>query len=146
MTTPRVSSEHVNGMWKGRFPWLRMIPNKIKNKKTLKRTHVKSWEREQDRLSDIADPDRAPSDGMPEEERVLCRGVLEGAPTPKDWRRDTLKEYLREHHAAFEFHRRDMVDDESSDEDMEDLLYTKHNLKLTSIDTTNYYLPYTNTA
>jgi len=139
MSTPRVSSEHVNGMWKGRFPWLRMIPNKIKNKKTLKCVleyihctvllhnllieigdeHVKSWEREQDRLSDIADPDRAPSDGMPEEERVLYRGVPEGA--PKDWRRDTLKEYLREHHAAFELQKRDMVDDESSDEDMEDL-------------------------
>jgi len=54
-----------------------------------------------------------------EEERVLYRGVPEGA--PKDWRRDTLKEYLREHHAAFELQKRDMVDDESSDEDMEDL-------------------------
>lgn len=141
MTTPRVSSEHVNGMWKGRFPWLRMVPNKIKSEKTLKDIlkyihctvllhnlliefgdeHVQSWEREDDRLSDIADPRRVPPfDDMPEEERMLYTGVPDGA--AKDWRRATLKEYLREHHAAFELERRARVDDESSgDEDMEDL-------------------------
>jgi hypothetical protein len=33
----RVKSEHTIGIWKGRFPWLRTIPIRITNKKSMKR-------------------------------------------------------------------------------------------------------------
>ena len=139
ISKPRVSSEHVNGMWKGRFPWLRNIPNLIKGKKSLNRVlqyihctvilhnllielkdeHVKSWSREDDLLSDIADPDRAPSDAeddMVPEERMLYQGVPVDA--PKDWRRETLKYYLRHTQAKFEKERKSRGHDDD-DVDME---------------------------
>ena len=81
--------------------------------------HVKSWEREEDRLSDIAAPDRAPSEEtIPEEERMLCSRVP--ADAPKDWRRETVKEYLRERHAIFKEDRRNNARgiDDSDDDDV----------------------------
>jgi hypothetical protein len=136
ISKPRVSSEHVNGMWKGRFPWLRMIPNRIKDKKSLKDIlkyihctvilhnlliefgdmHMESWAREEDRLSDIANPDRAPSDEMIQEERMLYSRVPTNA--PKDWRRETLKQYLREQHAIFEEQRNARRIFEGDDDDV----------------------------
>lgn len=132
ISKPRVSSEHVNGMWKGRFPWLRMIPMRIKGKKTLKNVlkyihctailhnllidygdqHMECWEREEDKLSDIADPERAPSDDDDDiytshEELMLNSEVPEDA--PKDYRRMTIKEYLRENHANFLVARNDQI-------------------------------------
>jgi hypothetical protein len=138
ISKPRVSSEHVNGMWKGRFPWLRLIPNRVRDKKSLTEVmkyihctvilhnfliefgdqHIKSWESEEDRLSDIAEPANDPTDDMPGEEHMLYRGVPAGA--PKDWRRATVREYLREHHATFELERNARQDD-SSDDEGEDL-------------------------
>jgi hypothetical protein len=138
ISPPRVSSEHVNGIWKGRFPWLRLIPNLIKGRRSLKEVlkyihctvilhnllidlgdkHIDSWERDNDELSDIAAPDRVPTGDMPREERMLYSDVPENA--PKDWRRDIVKEYLRERHAVFLQERSTRVDDDS-DEEMEDL-------------------------
>ena len=80
--------------------------------------HIKSWESEEDRLSDIAEPANDPTDDMPGEEHMLYRGVPAGA--PKDWRRATVREYLREHHATFELERNARQDD-SSDDEGEDL-------------------------
>jgi|EP00970_Alexandrium_tamarense_P003852 hypothetical protein len=79
---------------------------------------IKLWESEEDRLSDIAAPDNAPTDDMPGEEHMLYRGMPVGA--PKDWRRATVKEYLQEHHATFELEYKARQDD-SSDEEGEDL-------------------------
>ena len=80
--------------------------------------HIESWERDNDELSDIAAPDRVPTDDMPREERMLYRDVPENA--PKDWRRDIVKEYLRERHDIFLQERSTRVDDDS-DEEMEDV-------------------------
>jgi hypothetical protein len=33
----RVKSEHTIGIWKGRFPWLRTIPIRIRNKRSMRR-------------------------------------------------------------------------------------------------------------
>ena len=142
ISKPRVSSEHVNGMWKGRFPWLRNIPNRIKGKKSLNRVlqyihctvilhnllielkdeHVESWDRDDDVLSDIADPKRAPLDAavdMLPEERMLYQGVPEDA--PKDWRRETVKNWLRETQALFERRQKSHGHDDDDDVDMEDV-------------------------
>ena len=36
-----MTSEHTIGIWKGRFPWLRMIPNKITERKSSIRRILK---------------------------------------------------------------------------------------------------------
>eukprot|EP01082_Thalassiosira_pseudonana_P014708 g13503.t1 g13503 contig8:825945-826541(-) len=100
ISKPRVSSEHVNGMWKRQFPWLRLIPNRVRDKKSLTEVmkyihctvllhnfliefgdqHIKSWRSEEDRLSDIAEPANDPTtDDMPGEEHMLHRGVPGGS-------------------------------------------------------------------
>lgn len=124
ISKPRVSSEHVNGIWKGRFPWLRNIPNRIRGRKSLKKVlkyihctvilhnllielrdaPMSSWEpRDEDKVSDIAVPSPEDEEMLPEE-RMLYQVVPDDA--PKDWRRDTLKEYLRETHDVFEEERK----------------------------------------
>ncbi len=41
--------------------------------------------------------------------------------SPKDWRRATVKEYLRERHAMFELEKKAREDGDSSDEEMKDM-------------------------
>jgi hypothetical protein len=141
ISEPRVSSEHVNGIWKGRFPWLRNIPNLIKGKKSLRAVlryihctvilhnllieygdeHMPSWKKKEDEVSDIAEPSEEDVDDDDEEmlpeERMLYEDVPENA--PKDWRRDTVKEYLRETHDLFKAERKARGYDDDSDVDME---------------------------
>ena len=105
LASPRVISEHVMGMWKGRFPWLRKIRMIITNdskslKKILKYIDAsivlhnmlielgEDIEFDGDMLSDIDDKQRIP------EERVLDLLVPNGA--PKGTRRDQLKKLVRE--------------------------------------------------
>ena len=65
---------------------------------------MSSWEqRGEDKLSDIAVPSPEDVEMLPEE-RMLYQVVSDDA--PKDWRRETLKEYLRETHAVFEEERK----------------------------------------
>ncbi|EJK67067.1 hypothetical protein THAOC_11945 [Thalassiosira oceanica] len=110
MAKPRVISEHTNGIWKGRFPWLRHIRMQITNeRKSLKRilryieatvvlhnvlidlgadARGDDWDCEDD-LTDIDEPDRAPDDlelyGL---DHVVPRGLNKGT------RREQLKEFI----------------------------------------------------
>ena len=110
LATPRVISEHVMGMWKGRCSWLRKIRMMITNNpKSLKRIlkyidativlhnilidlgeemeEDDEWNRNDD-LSDIDDPLMIP------ESYVLGLPIPGGA--PKDTRREQLKDFIVE--------------------------------------------------
>jgi hypothetical protein len=112
LSSPRVTSEHTIGIWKGRFGYLRKIRMKITNdprslKKILEMidatvvlhnilmrnndpVNIKRWmdELEDDEFSAMDDPTRAP------EEEVLHMSIPRGA--PEGTRREQLKVFFRE--------------------------------------------------
>ena len=106
LASPRVISEHVMGVWKGRFPWLRKIRMLVTDeKKYLKRIlryinatvilHNMLIDFGEDISSFLGETLSAIDDAgrLPEEE-ILYEPVPEGA--PKGTRRDQLKELVSE--------------------------------------------------
>ena len=120
LARPRVISEHVMGMWKGRFPWLKKMRMLLTNDiKSLKRIMMyidstvilhnmlidlgddsdkdADWNEDDETLTDIDDAGRIP------EEEVLWLPVPAGA--PKDTRREQLKNLIREKYVPqYRFH------------------------------------------
>jgi DDE superfamily endonuclease len=107
----RIISEHCIGILKGRFPWLRSIRLKVKEKKSLRKilhlfeatvvVHnilIEIGEKEKaewidyDEFSDLDDAERAPY----EEGDALNQCIPKNA--PKDERRTRLMYYFEEHH------------------------------------------------
>lgn len=112
LSTPRVTSEHTIGIWKGRFGYLRKIRMRLTNdRRSLEiflvlidstvvlhnllvqqndPVDIQTWldELEADEFSDMDDADRLP------EEMPLHNSVPLGA--PKGTRREQLKVYMRE--------------------------------------------------
>lgn len=127
----RVRGEHTIGIWKGRFPWLRKIRMIITNDKQslvdilkiieccvilhnmLLKFGDESPEEWDDGISDIDDAERAP------EEEAMHQPIPDGS--PKDARRTTLCNYIRERYIRGS-HRRRNNEEDSDDEIMSALL------------------------